>query len=198
MYVSIDTRRHNKGFAFPEVLIALTISLFIVLSMWSVYVMGITWWAQLMPRIDAQRVVRVAVKTIVYGLADSTVGTDTISDVPYSRRNGIAWAKAMPTLDESDSNIVKIKYDLESLTNQSFYMLIIKDPNKTESPEKLYHNNAQSPVSGTTGLTGLSFELTPPNMVKVTATVDRNVNVGGQAPYQVKAELSQIVCLRNI
>ncbi len=191
MYANIDMHRCNKGFTLPEALIAITVSSFIVLGTWSVYVMGSTWWAQFMPRIEAQRIVRIAVKTIVYGLSDPNAGTDSISGVRYSRRNGIAWATDLPTL-VSDSDVVQINYDLKDLNNQSFFML------KTEDPMTLYHNNAQSPVNGTTGLTDLSFQLTSPNMVTVTATAERDVNVVGQSPYHVKAELEQTVFLRNI
>lgn len=197
-------RKRNKGLTLLEILISTTVSLFIVLSTWSVYVMGSAWWTQFMPRIEAQRIARIAVKTIIYGSRDNAAGTDSISGVQYSRRNGIAWATALPTHGVISPNIVRISYNIKNINNQSFFTL------KTENPMKLYHNNVQSPVSGTTGLTGLSFELpgevtppntatvTPPQCVTVTATVERDVHVGGQPPYHVKVELAQTVFLRNI
>lgn len=191
MYASMN-KRCNKGFTMPEVLVAATISLLIALSTWSIYTMGAVWWAKFMPRIEAQRVVRIAVKTIVYGLSDPNAGFDKISGVRYSRRNGIAWATDMPTL-VSDSNVEQINYKLKNLDNQSFFML------KTEDPMKLYHNNTQSPMSGTTGLTGLFFQADSlKNMVTVTATVEKDVCAVGQSPYHVKAELTQTVFLKNI
>jgi len=191
MYFSIDMHRRDKGFTLLEVMIAVTISSLIALGAWSVYVMGSAWSKQFMPRIEAQRIARITVKTIVYGLTDIGAGTDSISGVSYSRRNGIAWATALPT-NTSSSSVEKITYDLKGLSGQSFFML------KTEDPMKLYHNNVSYPISGTTGLTGLSFNMTSPNIVTVTATVEKDVNVGNQAPYHVKADLNQTVYLRNI
>jgi hypothetical protein len=187
-------RIRNRGFTLSEALIAITVSLFIALSIWSVYIMGSTWWTQFMPRIEAQRIVRIAVRTIIYGLEDPGAGADSIGPgTPHSRRNGIAWATALPTIDSgSDDAMVRINYNLKGLSNQSFFML------KTEDPMRLYHNNTQSPVSGTTGLTGLSFELVDTNMVEVTAIVEKDVQAGGQPSYHVEEKLTQTVFLRNV
>jgi hypothetical protein len=146
------------------------------------------------PDIEAQRIARITMMAIVDGFRDTSAGTDTISGQSCSRRNGISWATALPSIT-SNSTTEKITYTLEGLSGQTFYVL------KDESPMKLYHNSTAVP--GTTGITSLTFQIVPYNalvpLVRVIVTVkaEKDVNAGGQAPYHVKGELSETVCLQN-
>ncbi len=180
----------KKGFTLVEMVVCAGITLFVVSAVWSVYVMGAAWSTKMLPNIEAQRIVRIAIMTIVDGFRDTGAGTDTISGQSCSRRNGISWATDLPSIT-SNAATDKITYTLESLSGQTFYIL------KNESPMKLYHNSTIVP--GTAGITSLTFERIPDtNMFKVTAKAEKDICMGSQPTYHVKAELSETVFLRNI
>lgn len=183
--------RCKKGFTFPEVMIASTISLFVVLAAWSIYVMSWAWWAETLPRIEAQRIVRIALMRITEGMADPACDMDWISGKEYPRRNGIAWAIFTPATTSDDAQ-VKITYPLEGIANQSFFM------NKAEDPRRIYHNSTVYPMVGTTGITDLVFQVTGTNIVKVTAAVERDLPGTRRVPYHLAVRESQTVYLRNV
>lgn len=179
--------RNGKGFTLVEMLVCTGIAVFVIAASWSIYVIGVSWSTKMIPEMEAQRLARITMRTIVDGFRDAGAGTDTISGQSCSRRNGIAWATALPTVT-SDST--KITYNLEDLNNQTFYTL------KDESPMKLYHNSAAVP--GTTGITDLTFEVISLNEIKVTVKVDKYINVGAQDPHHISVESSEIVYIRNV
>ena len=182
-------KRDRKGFTLVETVICAGIAVFVAAVSWSVYVMGVSWSTKIIPNIEAQRVARITIMAIVDGFRDTGAGTDTISGESCFRRNGIAWATALPTVT-SNTTTDKITYTLEGLSNQTFYIL------KNENPMKLYHNSTAVP--GTTGITSLTFETISANSIKVTVKAGKYINMGAQAPYHVEVELSEIVCIRNV
>lgn len=172
-------------------MIASAIAILVVFGIWSVYTMVTTWSAKILPRIEAQRIARITMKTIVEGKERSDgAGVDIIAGKSYRRRDGIASAIAMPTIT-SDADIEKITYNLDGLSNQSFFIL------KGENPKRLYRNSSSSPVKGTEGITDLSFQLIGSNMLRVTATVERDISVDTHTPDHTKAELVETVVIRN-
>ena len=180
---------NRRGFTLVEVVIGASIAVFVAAVSWSVYVTGAAWSSRMLPKIEVQRVARISIMAIVDGYRDTSAGTDTISGKSCSRRNGIAWATALPTIT-SDATTDKITYTLEGLDNQTFYIL------KSDNPMKLYHNSAAVP--GTAGITGLTFETISTNKVKVTVKAEKDISMGTQEPYHVKAELSETVFIGNV
>ena len=82
--------RASSGFTLVEALISLFIVTFMFAAAVSVYAMGWRWWAEISPRIEAQRIARVALSSVIDGRIDATAGTYTIGSTVYGRRNGIA------------------------------------------------------------------------------------------------------------
>jgi hypothetical protein len=183
-------KRDRKGFTIIEMIISFGIAMFVAAMSWSIYSTSTTWSKQRLPEIEAQRIARISITAIVDGFRDVSAGTDTISGHVLSRRNGITCATAVPII-LTNSTTDKITYNLEGLSNQTFYTL------KNESPMKLYHNSTAVP--GTTGITSLTFEqVANTKMYTITVKVEKNIVIGNQITYPVKAELSETVFLRNI
>jgi hypothetical protein len=158
------------------------IAVIIFLAMWSVYMMGWRWWNEVAPTVEAQRITRVAVSSIVDGSVDTSAGQDSIGSNLYRRRNGISWTTIKNT--DPDMNMTtpvisnngrRVDFKLESDTTSSnvraFYLvtgvdgitsLVYKD-----------NSNVVHTIRGTAGITDILIEKPDPtnypNLFKVTA-----------------------------
>lgn len=189
----------KKGFLLVELLITLLLAGFVLTALVSIYITTSQWWAEIAPRIDAQKIARVALTSIIDGSIDPTAGTYTIGSKTYGRRNGIAWATATPDIP----SLFRINFMLnkpgESSNVRSFYMAT--DP--VTNLRAIYYQDSSGAVrmiKPTLGITDLRFEkyMGYNNAIKVTATVDRNVIGTRRQPYRVKVEYSELAYLRGV
>lgn len=187
----------RKGISAIEVLLATFVALYVILGAWSVYIMAWRWWNEVQPKVEAQRIARLALSGIIYGSLDSTAGTYTVGGVQFTRRNGISGAVSSPNIP-SDS---RIDFQLEGDTgnDRAFYLgadagtglgVVYYTDDASQSHELMH----------TEGITDLKFEkyMGNNNVIKVTATVERTISGTRSAPYNVKAEYSEVVYLRNV
>lgn len=179
-------RRH--GFTLVEVLTSIFIALYVVMGAWSVYVMAVTWWNDIAPKIEVQRITRLVMHNVVTGRVDATAGTYVIGSSSFSRRNGISGATAAPTITSPE----RIDFALEpdSSNCRAFYMAT--DP--VSGLSGLYYMDSGSNVrliAGTLGLTSLVFEKVggSDNLIKVTAVAEKS----GES-----SSISEVTYLRNV
>lgn len=193
----------RKAFSIVEALLATFVVLYVFLSVVSVYIMVWRWWHEVAPRIEAQRIARVALSSIIDGAADPTAGTYTVNSVTYKRRSGIAWATSSPDIpSQSQINFMLVP---DSSNIRSFYITQDdEDSTKEAVYYKDYNNATLTPtvhkIASTVGITDLKFEkfLSLSNIIKVTATVEKEIKGTRQTPYNIKVEYNDIVYLRNV
>lgn len=181
-----------------EAITATFITMYIFLAAWAIYVMGAAWWHEISPRIETQRIARIALSTIKEGIMDSTAGTYVVGAATFSRRNGIVQATAVPEIP----SLGRINYALEpdSSNARSFYLG--NDDAGSGLKVLYYQDNAGTAhkIESTLGLTGLKFENYPDsvNLIKVTATAQKNVVGARQGSHTIKSEYSDTVYLKNV
>jgi len=195
------------GFTLVETLVSVFVVILVMLAAVSVYVMGWRWWAEVAPRIEAQKAARVALASIIEGRIDATAGTYTVGATTYGRRNGIAWSVFAPTIDTpSDSpnpanSRIRFGLDKSSDTATTREFRLKTDP-ATGLWAVYYKDDADvyHMIRPTIGITGLRFENYDGlnNLVRVTATVDRTVRGTRRGDYQVTVEYSEVVYLRSV
>lgn len=194
-----DSSPGTKGFVLAEVLITLLVVVFVLTASVSIYIMAHQWWAEIAPRIDAQKIARVALTSIIDGRIDPTADTYTVIPRTYGRRNGIAWATAMPDIPSASRINFRLDKPGETSNLRSFY--IATDPaTQLKAVYYLNSNGAAQMIRPTLGITNLQFEkyLGYNNAIKVTATVDKNVIGTRRQPYRVKVEYNEIAYLRSV
>jgi len=198
----MDDKR--SGFSLIEAVTATAISLFVLLGTISVYRMGSAWWHETAPRIEAERIARVALASIRDGYVDPTAGTDSIGSSTYKRRNGIAWAVDIPdiTLNLTANDRINFRLDPDAGNVRSFYMGI-----EGESGERAVYYKDNSNIvyrlNATVGITGLRFEIVTDagigkSYIRITTTVERDIMGTRSTPYHIKVNYSDIVYLRNV
>lgn len=192
-----------------EMLLSTFIAFYVLAAAWSIYMMTSAWWHEISPEIEAERAARSAVSSIIYGSVDSTAGIDTIGMSTYARRNGIAWA--MFDLDHTppdtpsisvDKNTIDFRLEADSSNARQFY--IATDPG-TGLKGVYYKNNLNQAalIRPTLGLTSLQFYyytsggVTDYNIIKVVATVEKDVLGTRKIPKHIKVEYSDYAYLRN-
>lgn len=207
------TRPHKpaKAFTLVEVLTTVAISSLVIVGSWGIYMMGSLWWHETVPRLDAQRIARMALYETIVGDRDTTAGTDSIGSNSYVRRNGISGAcidmdndpPTTPVISE-DQRRIDFRLEPDSSNVRAFYL-------GTDSVTGLgvvYYkrDNANPPVQirPTLGITDLRFGffvdgegLTHYNIVRVTATVDRTVTGAAGGDYAVHVEYNDFAYLKN-
>ena len=170
--------------------------MYIMLAAWSIYVMSWSWWHEMSPHIEAQRIARITLNSIRKGSVDPTAGTYKVGANRYARRNGIAQAKAAPDL--SGEHAIDFCLEPDSSNVRSFYLgtdasglkaLFYRDSNGTDHE-----------IKSTIGLKDLAFEFYGGvnNLVKVTATVVRDVKGTRAGGRHIKIVYSDVVHLRNV
>lgn len=187
----------KRGFTLVEALTTSLIALYIVGGAWATYMMCWSWWHEIGPEVEVQRIARVAISSIIEGKTDPTSGTFTIGTSTYARKNGIAQAVAAPTLNSSQS--ISYRLEPDSSNVRSFYLDVDPDTNLNV----VYYRDSSAAIhklNSTIGITDLRFEYYPGsnNMIMVTATVERDVTGTGTAPHHVHAAYTEIAYLRSV
>ncbi|MDD5495482.1 MAG: hypothetical protein PHP46_00100 [Candidatus Omnitrophica bacterium] len=88
----------KKAFTLTETIVAMALIVYVFSGAWLTYATIWTWWHEIAPKIEAQRLVKVALSKIMTGETDTSAGTDSIEGTTYNRRDGIGWASTL--LDE--------------------------------------------------------------------------------------------------
>ena len=208
----ITRMRNRKAFTLVEVMVATFITLYTITAAWSSYVMFWTWWHETHPEVEAQRMARIAISTIICGKMDPTAGTYDIGTATFKRRNGIAQAtrvEAIPTTPPEGAQYINFGLEPDSSNARSYYLGV--DP--VSGYNVVYYRdsaNTISKIDSTIGVTDLRFQnyteyyTNPPfptvhyDMVVVTVTVDRNITGTGVVPHNVHVVYSQLVYLKNV
>lgn len=188
----------KKGFTLIESMTASVIALYVILATWSIYTMGWSWWHEIAPRVEAERIARMALSNIVTGRIDSTAGTYSIGPVNYFRRNGIISASAIPSISSSQQEI-DFALEPDSSNVRSFYL----GTDTTTGENLVYYKDSTGSVhalDATRGITDLKFEkfLGNDNLIKITATVQRTITGTRTGNYDITVSYNEVVCLRNI
>lgn len=185
--------------------------LLVLMVVWSVYILGWTWWYEVSPRIEAQRIARAAIERIVEGVPDPTTGYDMVGSVQYNKRNGIAYtyyfAPSLPnTYVNSEGSTVSnsIEYGLykdyaahppSAVNNvRSFYL----GTDSATGLKAVYYrdgNGASHMLKDTLGITNLEFsyyvdkDVTPnvtyQDIIVVSVAVNKSVSAIGHTPYVI-------------
>lgn len=206
---SNSIRPKRRGFTLVEVMVSSFVAVYVFLCAWSMYMMGWTWWHEILPQTECQRIARVAASVIIKGSPDSTIGTDTINFVTYKKRNGVkessrTYADSQdasfitPTITSDGHRInFKLEPDPTSSNVRSFYLG--QDADGVKAVYYQVGNATPQIIKSTKGITDLVFEEVGlyNNIIKVTATAQKTVAAGG-APYQISVEYSDHIYLRNV
>lgn len=189
--------RNKKGFTLAEVITASFIAVYIVIGVWSLYLMAVSWWHETMPKIESQRIARMALTSVIRGSLDSTAGDDLIGSSLYGRRNGIASAVLIPSIPSPEH--INFALETDSSNIRAFYLGT--DP-ATGQKAVYYKNNSGQVImlKSTLGITDLKFEKFDgqDNMVKVTATARKEVLGTRSAAYVAETVYDEVVYLRNM
>jgi hypothetical protein len=187
----------KKAFTLFEALTASSITVFIVLGVWSIYVLGWSQWHEIEPQLDAQKIARSALAAIVEGSQDSTADTYVIGSSTYFRRNGIAQATAIPDLPTPQR--INFRLEPDSSNIRSFYLGVdyISGLNVVCYKDR---NNAVHAIGSTLGITNIIFEKYGgnDNLIKVTATVERDVFGTRAQTYHISVLYSDVAYLRSV
>ncbi|MFA5146058.1 MAG: prepilin-type N-terminal cleavage/methylation domain-containing protein [Candidatus Omnitrophota bacterium] len=197
----------QRGFTLIEVMTASMIALYVFAGAWGIFIMTWKWWHETLPVIEAERVARLALMSIVEGTADPTAGVTTIGTSTHARRNGIMWATSydIPSLQEGREIDFDLLQDGGTSHVRAFYL-------DTAQNAVYYRDNANTlyKINSTSGLTGLKFEklsedfggtgtaTVHDDIIKVTATVEKDVIGTRGVPYHIKVEYSDTVHLDNL
>lgn len=197
----------KNGFTLVEVLISAFVMALVLSAAWAIYILGWTWWYEVSPRIEAQRIARLAMEKIVEGVPDPTTGFDMVGGSRYNKRNGIAGTYYFhPTLPNtyvnSEGTTVshEIDYGLSvdyttyppaSACNiRSFYLGT--DP--ATGLKAVYYKDSSGTshiLRETLGITNLEFSYMDPSdplkdVIVVSVTVEKDVAGVGPTPYHIR------------
>jgi hypothetical protein len=197
--------RSRAAFTIAEALTATFVALYVFLGALAVYMMVWSWWHEMAPRIEAERIARTALSSVIDGVADPTAGTFAVGSVTYSRRNGIAWAKEIDDIAAGES-VQSLDFALEPDDGRvrTFYL----GQDAATGQNAVYYRNSDgvaSKIRPTLGITDLRFEKFqagdgsyPRGVIKVTATVTKNITGTRQATYPITVTYSDVAYLRNM
>lgn len=206
--IDMEKNANRRGFTLVEMMFALVIGFFVIAAAWASYVMIWQWWAEMSPRLDAQRTARIALLSVIEGVTgvvggpDPVAGTFTVGDTTYKRRNGIAWATAYPSITAGGGSI---SYRLvpDSSNARMFFVLA----NSLVPEGALYYKHTDGKtyeIPSTRGISEVKFEkfvdsggAEHDNIIKVTATVDRDISGTRAGQYNIKVVYTDTVYLRN-
>lgn len=191
-----------------EMMFAMMIGLFVIATAWSVYVMIWQWWAEMSPRLDAQRTARIALLNVVEGVTgvvngpDPVAGTFTVGSTTYKRRNGIAWATAYPAISV-DGRTISYRLVPDASNVRQFYLGA--DPVTGEGVIYYKHSDGTSyKIPSTLGITDIKFEkfqdpggTTHDNVIRITVTTEKEVQGVRSEPLNISVVYTDTVYLRN-
>lgn len=189
------------GFTIVEAMLSSIIVSIIMLAVWGVYMMGWQWWGETGPRLDMEKAARMALLSVIEGSVDQNAGSYTVGSTTYTRRNGIAWATAYPTIS-SDGKTITYRLAPDSSNVRQFYY------GTYNGNGYIFHKNGSGTVTridSTKGVTGIQFSkfvdaqsVTHDNIIQVVATSDRDIYGTRKAnPYHVNVVYTDTVLLRN-
>lgn len=213
---------NRKSFTLIEIVVTSLVAMLIFMAAWAIYIMGWTWWYQISPRIEAQRIARLAVAKTIDGLQDQTAGFDLVGSSRYERRNGLSASFYYPP------DLVNTQVDSEGKTFarqirfgtyadygtfspaaknnvRSFYL----DTDPDTGANIVFYMDGSGivhKIRETLGISDLRFYINEwidghgvtHKDVLVKATVEKDVIRTGSQPYHVKVEYSGYTGLRNL
>lgn len=194
--------KRPKAFTLVEVMTATFIALYTVLAAWSAYVMVWSWYHETNPEIEAERIARIALSTVIVGKADPTAGTYQIGSVTYQRRSGIAQATRVPTFPSPQA--IDFGLEPDSSNARSYYLGVDHvDPVTGLNVNVVYYKDnagAISKINSTVGITDLTFSNFngQSNVISVTAIVERDIIGTAPTPRHIHVAYSQITVLKNV
>jgi hypothetical protein len=207
MCLSTARPDRRSAFVLPEVLIVSVIAIFVIAGSWSVYHMAWRWWHETAPVMEAERIARIALSSVLDGVVDPTAGTDGA----YTRRNGVAWAVYEPDITASIGTNDRMNFGLEAEklsygdypaphNVRSFYMAL----DGSRGLRAVYYRDNSGTarqIRPTLGITDVRFEkFKDPNnriIIRMTATVEKDVVGTRDAPYHIKVSYTDHAYLRN-
>lgn len=172
--------------------------------------MGWSWWNEVSPTTECQRIARVALMSVMDGITDQSAGTDTMDYVTYKRRLGTGWSNrsyadvqnitfTTPVISEDGRRIdFKLEPDPAASNIRRYYLA--QDADGVNAVYYQYSNSPAQIVAGTKGLSDIVFENVSgySNLLKVTVTAQKDVRTMRNEMYQATAVYSDYVFLRNI
>lgn len=203
----VDLRlSRRRSFTMMEMMISVTIVLFIIVGSLGIFRMGWIWWNETAPVIEAQRIARVALSITLEGMVDATAGTVSGN----ARRSGVAWAVYDPAISDNIETGDKISFGLEKEKEdfgdypvahniRSFYL----GQDASGVRAVYYRNNASqvTEIEATRGITKLLFSKATDSdgkvYLSVTATVEKDIKGTRNLPRHIKVEYTDGAYLRN-
>jgi len=172
--------------------------------------MGWSWWNEVAPTTECQRIARVALTSVMTGITDQSAGTDVMNFITYKRRLGLDWSNrtyadtqnltfTTPVISEAGRRIdFKLEPDPTASNIRRYYLS--QDANGVKGIYYQYGNAAAQLVRGTAGITDIMFEAVSgyANLIKVTVSAQKDVRTMRTEMYQAAAAYSDYVFLRNI
>lgn len=200
----------KKGFTLIEILVVSVIMSLVFLAGWAIYILGMTWYHEVAPRIDAQRIARLAMARIVDGIPDQTTGFEVIGSTRYNKRNGIAetfyYAPSLPNTYVNPAGKTvshEIDYGLfvdygtyqpaAARNIRSFYLAT----DAASGLKAVYYKDSSGAahmLRETLGIDNLEFSYYTDSagqhtdVIEVAVMVDKDIFQIGQAPYHVKVD----------
>lgn len=198
----------KSGFTLAEIIVGSMIATLTLIVIWAVYILGWTWWYQVSPRIDAQRIARLAIEKIVEGTPDPTAGYDMVGNIRYDKRNGIAgtyyYHPTLPnTYVNSKGTTVSNEIDYGLYEDYKTYNPAVPrnvrafylDTDAGTGLKAAYYrdsNNTPHMLKNTLGITNLEFSyyvdesgVTYNNIIVVSVSVEKDVLTTGGTPYHI-------------
>ncbi len=172
--------------------------------------MGWSWWNEIAPTTECQRIARVALIAVTEGIADQSAGTDTMNFITYKRRLGMGWANrtyadtqnlsfSTPIISAAGRQIdFKLETDPTASNVRRYYLG--QDANGVNGVYYKYGGSAAQLIKGTSGISDILFEPVSgyANLVKITVTAAKQIKTMRSGAYQVTTTYIEHVFLRNI
>lgn len=172
--------------------------------------MGWSWWNEVAPTTECQRIARTALMSVMDGVIDQSAGTDVVNYVTYKRRLGAGWSNrtyadvqdltfSTPVISANGRQIdFKLEPDPAASNIRRYYLG--QDENGVKAVYYQYSGDTPKAITGTKGISDIIFENVSgySNLLKVTVTAQRDVRSMRRATYQATATYSDYVFLRNI
>lgn len=184
-----------------EVMLSSIMVSVIMLAVCGVYMMGWQWLGETGPRLDMEKAARMALLTVIEGSIDQNAGTYTVGSTTYTRRNGIAWSTAYPTIS-SDKRTITYRLAPDSGNTRQFYY------GTYDGNGYIFYENSSGTVTrldSTKGVTDIQFSkftdadgVTHDNIIQVVVTSEKDIYGTRKAnPYHVQVIYTDTVLLRN-